>query len=53
MRPDLIATREALPSAAGAAQAQLELSIDIARSGACDRAFLKTSFEAARSAAAR
>jgi len=51
MRPDLIATREALPSAGGA-PAQLERSIEIARSGACGRAFLKTSFEAARSAAA-
>jgi aspartyl-tRNA(Asn)/glutamyl-tRNA(Gln) amidotransferase subunit A len=51
MRSDLIATRERLTSHPERAQRELELSIDIARSNACDRAFLKTSFDDARAAA--
>ncbi|MCM2251883.1 MAG: amidase [Ramlibacter sp.] len=51
MRPDLIATRENLLSHPGAAQAEMETSIAIAQSPACERAFLRTSFEEARDAA--
>jgi Asp-tRNA(Asn)/Glu-tRNA(Gln) amidotransferase A subunit family amidase len=51
MRSDLIATRESLFSRPGGAPGELETSIAIAGSPACERAFLKTSFEDARAAA--
>ncbi|AMO25173.1 amidase [Ramlibacter tataouinensis] len=51
-RPDLHTTREALRRGAGSAAAELELSIDIARSAACEHAFLKTGFDEARRLAA-
>jgi aspartyl-tRNA(Asn)/glutamyl-tRNA(Gln) amidotransferase subunit A len=52
MRPDLIATREALLSRRGSAQAEMEASLAIARSPACERAFLRTMFDQAPAAAA-
>ncbi|MDB5874155.1 MAG: amidase-like protein [Ramlibacter sp.] len=52
MRPDLIATREALQGNLGGSAREMEVSIAIARSTACDHAFLKTSFDAARAVAA-
>jgi aspartyl-tRNA(Asn)/glutamyl-tRNA(Gln) amidotransferase subunit A len=51
MRPDLAATRESLLSHSGGAQRELELSLSIAQSAACERVFLKTCFEDARAAA--
>jgi aspartyl-tRNA(Asn)/glutamyl-tRNA(Gln) amidotransferase subunit A len=51
MRSDLIATRESLVSRQSGAQDEMEISIAIAQSAACERAFLKTSFDAARAAA--
>jgi aspartyl-tRNA(Asn)/glutamyl-tRNA(Gln) amidotransferase subunit A len=47
MRPDLIATRERLLAGQATATAEMAESIRIARSPACDKAFLRTSFEAA------
>ena len=52
MRPDLIATRDRLRSGAGRATEEIEASIAIARSSACDKVFVKTHFEQARAAAA-
>jgi Asp-tRNA(Asn)/Glu-tRNA(Gln) amidotransferase A subunit family amidase len=51
MRSDLIATRESLPSRSGGAPAEMEVSVSIARSPACERAFLETSYDGARAAA--
>jgi len=51
MRSDLIATRTSLQSRPDGARHELEISIDIAQSNACDKAFLKTSFDDARAAA--
>lgn len=51
MRSDLTATRQALLSGRQDAQAEMEASISIAQSPACDRAFISTSFEEARAAA--
>jgi len=53
MRPDLLATREALRGGHARAAEEIEASIDLARSPACDRAFLKTHFDEARAVAAR
>lgn len=52
MRTDLIATRERLLSGQSRAEAEIEASIDLAQSPACDRAFLSTRFTEARAAAA-
>jgi len=52
MRPDLIATRESLLSRPGGACAEMETSISIAQSAACERVFLRTSFDDAGAAAA-
>ena len=52
MRSDLIATREILLSGTAGAREEMEISVAIAQSPACERAFLKTSFEEARAAAA-
>lgn len=51
-RPDLHATLEALRQRRSNPAAELETSIRIAQSAACERAFLKTSFDEARRAAA-
>lgn len=51
MRSDLTATREALLSARRDAQSEMEISISIAQSPACERVFLKTAFDDARQAA--
>jgi aspartyl-tRNA(Asn)/glutamyl-tRNA(Gln) amidotransferase subunit A len=51
MRSNLIATRETLQSQPGGARRELEISMGIAQSLACDKAFLKTSFDEARAAA--
>ncbi|HXD40797.1 MAG TPA: amidase [Ramlibacter sp.] len=51
MRPDLIATRASLQSQPDGGRRELEASIAIARSPACDKVFLKTSFDDARAAA--
>ena len=53
MRPDLIATREALRGGLARASEEIEASITLAQSPACDRAFLKTHFTEARAVAAR
>lgn len=50
-RPDLHHIREALTRRETTAAAELERSIAIAQSPACDRAFLKTSFDEARACA--
>lgn len=47
-RPDLQHTRQALQDGRTTAQAEIERSIEIATSAACDHAFLKTSFDEAR-----
>jgi Asp-tRNA(Asn)/Glu-tRNA(Gln) amidotransferase A subunit family amidase len=52
MRPDLAATREALQAGTALAAQEMEASIAIARSAACERAFLKTDFEQALRCAA-
>jgi aspartyl-tRNA(Asn)/glutamyl-tRNA(Gln) amidotransferase subunit A len=52
MRHDLIATRERLLAGQTSVTAEMAESIRIAQSAACDRAFLRTSFDAARRAAA-
>jgi aspartyl-tRNA(Asn)/glutamyl-tRNA(Gln) amidotransferase subunit A len=52
MRSDLTATRDSLVSRPQGAQAEMETSISIAQSPACERAFLQTSFDGARAAAA-
>jgi aspartyl-tRNA(Asn)/glutamyl-tRNA(Gln) amidotransferase subunit A len=52
MRADLIATRERLRSGSGSAGQEMEASIAFAQSPACQRAFLQTSFDEARAAAA-
>jgi len=52
MHPDLTATRERVHSRPGSAAEEIEAAIAIAGSAACDRAFIKTSFEQARAAAA-
>jgi aspartyl-tRNA(Asn)/glutamyl-tRNA(Gln) amidotransferase subunit A len=49
---DLHATRERLLAGQTTATAELGKSIDLARSPACDRAFLRTSFDTARATAA-
>jgi aspartyl-tRNA(Asn)/glutamyl-tRNA(Gln) amidotransferase subunit A len=51
MRSDLIATRESLSSHPPGAQRELEISMAIAQSSACDKVFLKISFDDARAAA--
>ncbi|HSI52620.1 MAG TPA: amidase [Ramlibacter sp.] len=51
MRPDLLATREALLAQPARARREIEASIDIAASPACEHVFLKTMFEEARAAA--
>lgn len=51
IRSDLIATRESLVSRQSGAQDEMEISVAIAQSPACERAFLKTSFDEARAAA--
>jgi aspartyl-tRNA(Asn)/glutamyl-tRNA(Gln) amidotransferase subunit A len=51
MRADLIATRDALRSGVSSPSHEMEASIEIARSAACDRAFLKTRFDDARATA--
>jgi aspartyl-tRNA(Asn)/glutamyl-tRNA(Gln) amidotransferase subunit A len=51
MRSDIVATRESLSYQPEGAQGELEISITIAQSKICDKAFLKTSFDAARAAA--
>jgi aspartyl-tRNA(Asn)/glutamyl-tRNA(Gln) amidotransferase subunit A len=52
MRHDLIATRERLLAGQATATAEMAESIRIAQSAACDKAFLRTSFDAARRGAA-
>lgn len=52
MRPDLSATRERLLSGETTAAQEMEASIAIAGSPACDKAFLTTSFDSARAVAA-
>jgi aspartyl-tRNA(Asn)/glutamyl-tRNA(Gln) amidotransferase subunit A len=52
MRPDLIATRATLLSGHRTAVDEMEVSIDIARSPACEGAFLQTCFDEARRQAA-
>ncbi|ROZ76960.1 amidase [Ramlibacter sp. WS9] len=52
MRPDLLATRENLRSGQGRASDSMAASIAAAQSPACARAFTKTHFDTARSAAA-
>jgi aspartyl-tRNA(Asn)/glutamyl-tRNA(Gln) amidotransferase subunit A len=52
MRHDLIATRERLLAGHSTATAEMAESIRIAESPACERAFLRTSFDQARRAAA-
>src|SRR5205085_7555561 len=51
-RPDLHHTREAIARGQASASREIEESITIARSRACDHAFLKTSFDEARRVAA-
>jgi aspartyl-tRNA(Asn)/glutamyl-tRNA(Gln) amidotransferase subunit A len=51
-RPDLHATRDAVLGGHRNIAAEIELSIGIARSAACDKAFLKPDFDGARQAAA-
>ncbi|MBA3772488.1 MAG: amidase [Ramlibacter sp.] len=53
MRIDLIATRERLLSGQSRAAAEMESSIALAESPACERAFVSTSFGQARRDAAR
>ncbi|MDP3760081.1 MAG: amidase [Ramlibacter sp.] len=53
MRPDLIATREALRGGLARAGEEMEASIALAQAPACARAFLKTHFDEARATAAR
>jgi Asp-tRNA(Asn)/Glu-tRNA(Gln) amidotransferase A subunit family amidase len=53
MRPDLHATLDALRAGRTTAAAELEQSIAIAASPACDRAFLHTAFDSARAEVAR
>ncbi len=53
MRQDLIATREKLLSGQRSAAAEMEVSIGIAQSIECQKAFLKTCFDEARLEAAR
>src|SRR5262245_49344643 len=53
MRSDLIATRESLASRPAGAREEMENSVSIATSPACANAFLKTSFDQARAAAAQ
>ncbi|HWP11790.1 MAG TPA: amidase [Ramlibacter sp.] len=53
MRSDLIATRESLASRPAGAREEMEISVSIAGSPACANAFLKTSFDQARAAAAQ
>ncbi len=48
MRPDLCTTREALLGGEGRASDEMEASIAIALSTACEHAFLSTDFDAAR-----
>lgn len=52
MRPDLLATRERLLAGQFSHVAEIERAIEIATSPACERAFLRTSFDQARHAAA-
>jgi len=52
MRPDLIATRDRLRCGEGRATDEMEASIAIARSAACDKVFLKPHFNEARAVAA-
>jgi Asp-tRNA(Asn)/Glu-tRNA(Gln) amidotransferase A subunit family amidase len=52
VRPDLHHIRESLQRGATRATAELDQSIAIAQSPACERVFLKTSFDEARRAAA-
>ncbi len=52
MRPDLCTTRQALLSGRTSASAEIERSIALAQSRACDRVFVKTMFDEARRAAA-
>ena len=51
-RPDLHATLEALRRGATSAAAEMDASLAIARSPACDKAFLKPSFDEAAATAA-
>ena len=53
MRADLTATRQALRESPARASDEIEKSIAIASSAACDRVFLKPHFDQARAAAAR
>jgi Asp-tRNA(Asn)/Glu-tRNA(Gln) amidotransferase A subunit family amidase len=53
MRPDLIATREALRGGPTRAAEEIEASIALAQSPACNRAFLKTQFDEARAVSTR
>ena len=53
MRSDLIATRESLLSRPAGGREEMEISVAIAQSAACDKAFLKTSLDEARAAASR
>jgi aspartyl-tRNA(Asn)/glutamyl-tRNA(Gln) amidotransferase subunit A len=51
MRPDLIATRERIHSGRSHSKDEIEASIAIARSPACEHVFLRTDFDAAAATA--